>query len=606
MSQDFGVARSSFTTEGEVDTFVKTLARFESGEIGPDEWRAFRLVSGTYGQRQEGDLSMLRVKIPQGILTHAQVNAIAHVAETYSRGFSHVTTRQNVQFHFIPLHQVGEAMRVLESAGLTTREACGNSVRNVTTSATAGVADDEVFDPVPFAEAFTRHFLRHPLASTLPRKFKVAFSGGGRDHSFAAINDIGFFARFGASDTPCFRVVVAGGTATMVASGRLLFAELPATDILAVGEALLALFHARGDREHRHKNRMKFLVKGMGWDAFHAEFLGHFEAAKARALRLPFDPARPPRATAPKARTKAPTSAEIDALLGADRVKGPGIVPRHLPIVDAKREATRARFLQTNVARQRQDGFSIVTVTLPLGDVSSGRWRALARLAEAYADGELRTTATQNVVLRWVPTAKVNALYTHLDHVGLGRADPVSIADVGSCPGAESCKLAVTQSRGVAQLVNEELENDLALLDRARGLEVRVSGCPNGCGLHHVAGIGLQGGLRKVDGRPVPQYFVMVGGDASGEVARFGRLAAKVPARRVPTAIRRLVALYERERTTEETMTAFLGRVDLALVKRELADLEKLDKTDATPADFIDLGETSAFAPATTEGECTA
>ncbi len=603
--QEFGVARNSFASAGEIDTFLATLARFESGEISPDEWRAFRLVSGTYGQRQEGDLSMLRVKIPQGILTSAQVQAVAHVSETYSRGFSHVTTRQNVQFHFIPLHQIGAAMGVLDAAGLTTREACGNSVRNVTTSATAGVADDEVFDPVPFAEAFTRHFLRHPLSSTLPRKFKVAFSGGGRDHSFAAINDIGFFARWGASDTPCFRVVCAGGTATMVASGRLLFAELPATDILAVGEALLALFHARGDREHRQKNRMKFLVKSMGWDAFHAEFLTHFEAAKARSLRLPFDPSRPPRAAAPAARTAVPSTQEIDALLGADRVKGPGIVPRHLPIVDRKREATRARFLRTNVAPQRQHGFSIVTVTLPLGDVSSGRWRVLARLAEAYADGELRTTATQNVVLRWVPTEDVDALYTHLDRIGLGRPDPVSVADVGSCPGAESCKLAVTQSRGVAALVNEELENDLALLDRAKGLEVRVSGCPNGCGLHHVAGIGLQGGLRKVEGRPVPQYFLTIGGDASGEVARFGRLAAKVPARRVPSAIRKLVALYERERESEqETMTTFLGRVDIAVVKKELADLEKLDKSNAQPEDFIDLGETAAFAPITSEGEC--
>lgn len=611
MSGDsLGQARFSFSDEADVTRFVDTLARYERGEIDADAWRAFRLVNGTYGQRQEGTASMLRAKIPQGILSAEQMRVLADVAERHSRGFLHLTTRQNVQLHFIPLAEIGEAMATLARAGLTTREACGNSVRNVTTSPTAGVAVDEVFDPVPYAEAFTRHFLRHPLASSLPRKFKVAFSGGGKDHAFATVNDIGFFAAFDPDGRRGFRVLVAGGTATLVASGRELYRFLPAGEILGVAEALLQVFHEKGDRVHRHKNRMKFLVKQLGWEAFSLAY--HAAHAKVAVSErgipeLPFDPARPEEATAPASRTRAVSIAELRAIVGADPIAGPGILPRFLPVFDAN-GATKgvARFARTNVAPQRQPGFSTVTVAVPLGDLSAGRLRALARLAEAYADGAVRTTPTQNLVFLWVPNAEVPTLFEHLAALGLGGTDPVSLADVGSCPGAESCKLAVTQSRGLGQLLNDTFVGETELLDRYPGLEIRMSGCPNGCGLHHVAGLGFQGGMRKVGGRPVPQYFIYVGGDASGQAARFGRLAAKVPARRVPEAVRAILALYDRAGAEGESITDFLGRVDVKEVKKAVGALETLEEADAKPEDFVDLGETEAFRPEATEGECAA
>ncbi len=599
---ELGSGRLSFADAGEVDTFVSTLAQFEAGAITPDQWRAFRLVSGTYGQRQDSDASMLRVKIPQGILSAAQLRAIAEVTEKHSRGFSHITTRQNIQFHFVPLGDVADAMRLLEESGLTTREACGNAVRNITTSATAGVAADEVFDPVPYADAFTRHFLRHPLSASLPRKFKVAFSGGGRDHSFATINDIGFFAgRDVMTGERVFRVLVAGGTSTVVASGRLLFPALPVADLFAVGEALLSLFHEKGDRVHRHKNRMKFLVKALGWEVFRAEFLERFARALVEGHALPFDGQAPPEEAAPSSRPQPPTLAELHAIVGQDVVRGPGITPRFLPLAD---HDAHARFRRTNVAAQRQPGFSIVTVTVPLGDLSTGRWRALARLSESFANGELRTTPTQNLLFRWVATDQVDALCQQLDALGLAQPDPASLADVGSCPGAESCKLAVTQSRGLAQLINESFTARKTLLDSAEGLEVRVSGCPNGCGLHHVAGIGFQGGMRKVGGRAVPHYFLYVGGDAGGDAARFGRLAAKIPARRVPQAIERIIALYTAGKIAGESITTFLTRVDVPLVKRTLADLDFLDEASASAVDYVDLAESVAFTPEMTEGEC--
>jgi len=603
-----GRASLDFAAPHEIDLFVETLGRFERGEIGPDQWRAFRLVAGTYGQRQEGDWAMIRAKIPQGILAADQLEAVADATDRFSRGFAHVTTRQNLQFHFMHLDQVGPAMAVLAEAGLTTREACGNAVRNVTTSPTAGVAKDEVFDPTPYARAFTRYFLRHPLSATLPRKFKVAFSGGGSDHSFAHVNDLGFFARIqedaAGKRVHGFRVVVAGGTALMCKTGLELVDFLPAPEIHAIAEAVLRVFHARGDRQHRHKNRLKFLVKEMGWDAFKAAV--HVELAVVRAAGtapLPFDPDAPPVEEPPAARGPAPTRAQIDALLGADAPKGPGIVPRFLPVHG---DPDAERFFRTNVQPQRQAGYATVTITIPLGDISSGRMRALALLARHYGDGTVRTTVAQNFMLRWVPDASVRALYAHLSHIGLAEPDPDSAADVSSCPGAESCKLAVTQSRGVAELVSEKFRLDRSLVDRAAGLVVKVSGCPNGCGLHHVAGIGLQGGLRKIGDRAVPQYFVYAGGDPSGDSARFGRVVAKVPARRVPQVFDRIIALYEEKREAGESITAFLARASVPELRARLSDLEKLDAQSASETDYVDIGETAAFKPETTEGECAA
>ena len=293
-----GRARVSFADEADIDEFVTMLGRFERGEVGPDEWRAFRLVRGTYGQRQAEDAQMLRVKIPQGVLTPVQLNALADVADTHSRGFGHITTRQNMQFHFVKLHEIELAMRHLADAGLTTREACGSSVRNITACPYSGVAADEAFDVTPYAEAMTRYLLRHPLSSTLPRKFKIAFEGCPVDHVAAGINDIGWNARIGgtaARPVKGFQVTVAGGTSTVCRAGLLLFEFLPASEILAVAEAILRVFHRLGDYQHKQRNRLKFLIKTLGWDGFHREFERELEEVRAAGgPALPFDPEHPP------------------------------------------------------------------------------------------------------------------------------------------------------------------------------------------------------------------------------------------------------------------------------------------------------------------------
>lgn len=607
----YGRTRLSFADTADIDEFVLMLDRFERGEISPDEWRRFRLLRGTYGQRQDADAQMLRVKIPQGVIDAAQLEALADVAERYSRGFGHISTRQNVQFHFVPLHDAERAMRHLADAGVTTREACGNSVRNITTCPHAGVARDEIFDVTPYAEAMTRYLLRHPLSSALPRKFKIAFEGcASEDHVATSINDLGWRAMMApdGSGRRGFRVQVAGGTAIMCRSGASLYEFLPASDILMVAEAVLRVFQRYGDYEHKQRNRLKFLVKAMGWDAWLAAFQRELDEVRAAGgARLPFDPEDPPVEPPPEGeRPAAPAIAEITALVTASAVKGPGIVPV-MQTGDGGPGRERTEWLRTNLRPQKQSEYSQVTVTLVLGDLSAGQMRALALLSRAYADGMVRVTIDQNLVLRWVRSGQVPGLYRRLAAAGLVKPGAGTITDVTSCPGAESCRLAVTQSRGLARLIEDNLrEQSAKLLRDTADVRIKISGCPNGCGQHHVAAIGFQGSIRKIGNRVVPQYFLMLGGGAGQDAASFGRLTAKIPARRVPEAVDRLLRLYEQERTAGETAPAFFHRVDLARAREAVADLEKMTAEDVLPADFIDPGEDHAFSPEVMDGECSA
>jgi sulfite reductase beta subunit-like hemoprotein len=590
-----GRTRLSFADEADIDEFVSTLEGYERGELTPDQWRAFRLVRGTYGQRQS-DVSMLRVKVPQGILDGPQLHALADVADQYSRGFGHVTTRQNIQLHFLQLHDVEKAMRRLAEVGLTTREACGNSVRNITACPYAGVSPDEAFDVTPYSEALTRFLLRHPLSSTLPRKFKIAFEGCPEDHSLSLINDLAFRALPG--DGRAFRVSAGGGTAILCKSAGLLFDRLPAGEIFKVAEAVLRVFHKLGDYKHKARNRMKFLIQAMGWDAWRAAFDEAFAEVRAEGGRaLPFDPENPPVESAPSdPRPLAPRPEDAAARVLAGAVRGPGIRPPVRPVLTVLDDA-RLRWVATNVRAQKQEGFAIVTVTAPLGDVTGEQFRVLAELAAAYGDGTVRTTLEQNLVLRWIRREDVAALYRRLAAVGLGQDGANTSADVTSCPGAEACRLAVTQSRGLGRLLADHLAARPDLVAAAPDLKLKISGCPNGCGQHHVAGLGFQGSVRKVGGKAVPQYFVMLGGGVEKDGAHFGR---------IPEAVERLIALYRRERRPGEAAAAFFRRVDADQVSRTLGDLEKITAEDAVADDFVDLGEAQQFVVETMAGECSA
>src|SRR6185436_8645324 len=599
-----GRARLDFASEHDINEFVDVLGKYERGEIGPEDWRRFRLVRGTYGQRQD-NVQMLRIKIPQGIVTSSQMRALAGVASRYSRGFCHVTTRQNIQFHFVPLAVCETAMRELADEGLTTREACGNSVRNITGCQYAGTSEDEIFDPTPFAEAMTRYFLRHPLSGVLPRKFKIAFEGCRTDHAFASINDIGWRARI-QDGRKGFRVTVAGGTSILPVSGYVIREFLPVEEMFEVAEAVVRVFHRFGDYEHRQRNRLKFTIRAIGWDAFRARFdecLDEFR--REGGARLPFDPDAVQPESEPTWTPAEPPTLQAAAAASKSPVTGPGILPgsvRLQPLPD-----TYVRWMNSNVSKQRQDGYCHVMARLPLGDFTAGQMRVLADLADAYSDGAMRLTVDQNVLYRWVKTDAIKPFYDRLVAAGLGAPDAGRLSDVVSCPGAESCRLAVTQSRGLGQVLTEYLSARPDLVDMVSSGHIKISGCPNGCGQHHVGSIGFQGSVRKVAGRAVPQCFVLVGGGCADDgVAHFGKVVSKVPVHRLTDAVDRLLALYRDHRDGEEELGAFFRRVPSSMATDALKDLAQLLPTEIGEQDLIDLGENQAFNPEVMDGECSA
>jgi sulfite reductase beta subunit-like hemoprotein len=452
----------------------------------------------------------------------------------------------------------------------------------------------------------TRFLLRHPLSSTLPRKFKIAFEGCVTDHVLTAINDLGFRALLGPDGGRGFRVTAGGGTAIMVTNAGLMHEFLPASEILRVAEAILRVFKKFGDYEHKQRNRLKFMIKQLGWARWREEYQRELTACRLRGDVPTLDIDPPSAESRPEwVKDASPSVGQIAARVTAGRISGPGITPQIVPVFNAGDDAY-ARWRSTNVRPQKQFGFVIATATVPLGDLTSEQMRVIADLARAYADGSTRVTIDQNLLFRWVNSSDVRQLYRRLAAAGLDRADAGTAADVLSCPGAESCRLAVTQSRGLGRLLEEHLRARPDLIAAADGARIKISGCPNGCGQHHVAPIGFQGSVRRIGGRAVPQYFVLVGGGVTDNGASFGRLAAKVPARRIPEVVERLIAFYAREREAGETAVSFFARVDLDRVKLELAGLERLTAADAVPDDFIDLGEAQEFAPVVMDGECSA
>jgi len=603
-SKTLGRARLDFADEHDIDEFVDVLGKYERGEITPEVWRRFRLVRGTYGQRQDG-VQMLRIKIPQGIVSASQMRALAGVATRYSRGFCHVTTRQNIQYHFVLLSVVEDVMRELAAEGLTTREACGNSVRNITGCPYAGTSETEIFDVTPYGEALTRYFLRHPLSGVLPRKFKIAFEGCVEDHALASIHDIGWRARI-VDGKKGFRVTVAGGTSILPVSGYVLYEFLPVEEMFNVAESVIRVFHRFGDYKHPQRNRMKFVVRALGWDGFRARFEECLEEFRNEGgARLKFDPDKVRPETAPDwAPAEAPTLQAV-AAAASTPVSGPGIMPntvRLQPLPDAF-----VRWMRSNVSKQRQQGYYHVTCRLPLGDFTSGQMRVLADLSEAYGDGSMRLTVEQNVLFRWVKRESIEPFYQRLAAAGLNAPDANRLSDVVSCPGAESCRLAVTQSRGLGRELTEHLSARPELVDLVPSGHIKISGCPNGCGQHHIASIGFQGSVRKLGPRAVPQYFVLVGGGCVDEgTAHFGKVVAKVPVHRLTDALDRLLGLYRDHREGDEELGAFFRRVPPSMATDALTDLAMLLPNEATDQDFIDLAETQAFTPEVMDGECSA
>jgi sulfite reductase (ferredoxin) len=582
-----------FSSVADIDDFVEHLRKFERGEMSSDEFKVYRLGRGTYGQRQP-NVNMLRVKIPQGVLSAAQLDCVADVTDEFSRGFGHVTTRQNIQLHFVQLSRAAEAMRRFDEVGLTTKEACGNTVRNVTACALAGVCAGSAFDVTPYGRAVTRYFLRNPISQALPRKFKIALSGCEDDCAQGAINDVAIFAkvrtpvqkgeqRFEMSERG-FEVRVGGGLSTSPENAHALEAFVTADRLLPVIEAVLRVFDRTGNRQNKSRARLKYVIRKIGMEAFRREY--EIELAKIDG--------------------QGRGSVPIDV---SDETRPDAVLRLRAPVRQTAAEDGFGEFLRTNCIKQIQSGYYAVLARLDRGDITATQMRGAARLARQFSDGTLRLTNEQNLVFRFVPEASLTSLHAELVALELGRAGARTIRDVTSCPGADTCNLAVTRSRELTTAVSDALDATTGVtaeaVRAAETLDIKISGCPNSCGQHHIAAFGFHGTMRRVGGVAVPEYQLHLGGgiDRQGG-ATFGRQIVKVPARRVPATVVRLLELYAKEHAEGETALAYFRRVEPDTLKRAVVDLTEFDAATAKPEDWIDHGDEAPFVVAIGQGEC--
>jgi sulfite reductase (ferredoxin) len=571
--------------EREFDDFDSEADKFLAGDTAEDVFIGFRLKQGVYGQRQP-DVQMCRIKLPMGGVTPEQMDVLADVVETYAplrKG--HITTRQNIQIHHIPLKQMAELIRRISDVGLSSREGCGNTVRNVTGDPFAGVAADELFDITPYAGAYVRYFVRHPTTQLMPRKIKTAFTATDEDVAITGIHDIGFIPRE-RDGVRGVEIRVGGGTSIMprIAPTLYEFVELDNGDYLKVTEAVLRIFD-RQDwlRVNRARARIKVLVDKVGMDAFRemvdAELEGDWVAERDFDVdRLLFDYDEEEHAPEPPEAVSSPN----------------GDLSEY------------ERFRASNVKPQRQAGFHTVTAKVTRGDLTPEQFRGLAAIMREYTGGFARTTVQQNLVLRWVRDEAVYDVWRRLVDLGLGDPGARQLTDVVSCPGTDSCKLGITSSMGLNRAIQERVEGMGITDPLTRQIHIKMSGCPNGCSQHHIANIGFYGASLKVGGKQMPAYIPHLAGNyEGGEVVYGARLKSRLPAKRVPDAVERWLRLYEAERTQGEEFNDFVERIGVSRFEQEVAELAMPAEFNLETMDqFIDWNRAEPYKVERGEGEC--
>lgn len=575
---------AALAAPAEIDRLEYLIEERRRGTLTEQFFLKARLQQGIYGMRGLTDMYMVRVKVPLGRLNSFQLAQLGRVAERYGDGRGHLTTRQDVQLYHVALADLSAALRALAEANLTTRETAGNVVRNVTADPLAGVSPDEVFDVWPYAEQVMRFFLRNPLSQNLPRKVKIAFSGSVADRAMVRGHDIGGFAAVQLNDgrpVVGFALYVGGGLGAAPTLAQPLEAFTPADQLLPTLEAIVRVFDRLGDRENRAKARLKFLVTAMSLEAFREAVFKERDLVRATESVLIF----------PEVKMNRPIPSSLP--------------PRPVP----PGEASFTRWVKTNVLPQKQPGYVATYVTVPAGDLSAAQFRALAGIARDFAQGEVVATMTQNLILRWVPTAKLPELYQALAVIGLNAPGVHRLGDPVGCAGAATCPVAITSSHNLAQELAARwaarpawwLNEDLA------EVRLKISGCPNACGHHHLATIGLYGASRKIGGQDVPHYNLLLGGRVGEGETRFGQLVARIPARRVPETLEALVDSYRRDRQSGESFVTWIERLQetgrlkawaLSVVKPFLA-LDDL-------SDLSDWGQQENFTLQIGANECAA
>lgn len=562
----------------EVADFVERTEAYARGELDADAYRGYRLTRGVYGQRQD-DVYMLRVKLPGGVVTPGFARVLGELCDESVRGYGNISTRTNLQVHNFEMDQVPAWKRRLNAAGITQVDACGNAVRTVTQDPMAGLAPDEVFDTTPYMEAITRFFLNNPRARDLPRKFKIALSTSAADRGLTAINDLGLIPVRGANGEPAFRVRCGGGLASMPLTAMELHAAWPARDILTPCLAIIDMFQAHGNRKVRSKARIKHVLRKIGPERFEAIY----ETFLAKVQQDP-----PP-----------PLDVHVTFWEHQDWT----FVP---PSDDVAQAPGLAEWVAGAVQKTRLPGKVFVTLRRDQGGRISGpQLRALADVVERFSaphgEHNLRFTAQQNVLLRAVGVADLPALHAALHAADLAQPGGRYAANVTSCPGTSTCNLGITHSRNAADQIAA------VLADRTdTDLSVKISGCHNSCGQHHIGTIGFYGAVKRIDGRAAPHYRIMVGGGISPQGATFGAVYPLLPAARLQTCIQRLLTAADANKTGHETAADWLRRAEKADVLPLVADLCVTDDGAVSESDFFDIGLEQPFEVINRAGECAA
>lgn len=557
----------------DIDELSARIQAYQRGREDEDRFKHYRLTRGVYGQRQVG-VHMFRTKIPFGHLTPDQLIALANISEKYTNGRLHITTRQNVQLHYVRLNDSPAIWEDLVAAGMTAREACGNTVRNLTASPLAGVDPDELFDVSPYVYATFDYFLRNPICQEMGRKIKPAFSSSDKDSAFTYFHDFGFLPRINDGQKG-FKVVVGGGLGAVSMVAHTAFEFLPADQIIPFQEAALRVFDRYGEREKRMKARMKFLIKDLGFERFME--LVHEEWPSIAHQKYTIDESLVPKlGTVP-----------------ADRF--PFIAPAHPALYE--------EWLRTNVLEQKQGGYRAVAIRIPLGNLEAEQARLLAAAIKKYASDDIRLSVQQGMVLRYVPPTALPHLFNALFALDLGLPGYDTTADITACPGTDTCALGVTNSTGLAQVLEALVRDEYPEMVTENDIRIKISGCMNACGQHMAANIGFHGSSIRVGDRIAPAMQVVVGGGVAPDGRGFiAEKVIKVPTRRVPSVVRTLFEDYKAQAGEGEYYNDYAVRQG----KRYFYGLLKPlgDTREITDEEFYDWGQDEAYKQEIGVGEC--
>ena len=575
----------------DIAKFEVQLARYLAGELEEDVFRVFRLNNGIYGQRQGGHNQMIRIKAPYGTITAAQLDRMGDLATEYSRGWGHLTTRQAIQFHFVQLERVPDLLRDIAIVGMTSREACGDTVRNVQGCHLAGACPSEVLDITPWAEATFKHFLRNPLGQRLPRKFKINFSGCATDCGQAMFNDVGIIATTRTNEDGSveagFRVFIAGGLGANPHAALALEPFTAKEDLLPTIESVLRVFEQTGNRDNKLRARMKWVVDNLGFEEVQRRVL------KVRHFLLGSS-------TWPGG-----LPAEViemgDAPAGTAGAPGNTAMGQGTPVV-LRRPGAFERWEDSNVIRGAAKGTVSAIAHARLGDVTTAQFHGLAAIVREFGV-DVRVTNRQNFALRNLTEEQLPLLFDRLTALDMASPSAELVSDVVACPGADTCNLAVTQSRGLADAIETALQTEG--LAEVGGLRINISGCTNSCGQHHVADIGFHGAERRAHGKSAPGYTMLLGGYVGDEKIEFGERATRLPAKSAPEAVVRVVRRFNDERTAGESFRGWIDRSGgVATLGKELKELDVFPKPEENPDFFVDYDETGPYTAEIGESEC--